>query len=228
MPLGAANALCQQLLLQHRDQLAVLRMHRRHGAEFQRTLEALHQDLVVGHDRVLVGHEVLEAVHAVLVHQRAHVLVHAVVPPGHGHVKAVVAGGFLGPAAPHAKGVHQRLLRVGNHEVDDAGGATGQARRRAAEEVVGRHGAHEGQLHVGVRVDAAGHHVGAAGVDHLGARRHLQVGADLEDLVPLAEHVGTVLGIGVDHRAAANEYGHGVGSFSFLLQLGFLRGGARP
>ena len=42
--------------------------------------------------------------------------------------KGVVGGGLLGPAAPLLVGVHDPLLRSGNHEVDDAGGATGRRR----------------------------------------------------------------------------------------------------
>jgi hypothetical protein len=48
-------------------------VHGRHRAELERALEAVHQRLVVAHDGVLVGHEVLEAVDAFLAHQRAHV-----------------------------------------------------------------------------------------------------------------------------------------------------------
>jgi hypothetical protein len=54
------------------------------------------------------------------------------------------------------------------------------------------HGAHEGQLHVRVRVDAAGHHVGAARVDHPRAGRGVEVGADGGDGLALNEHVGAL------------------------------------
>jgi hypothetical protein len=75
--LGAGDALGLHLLLQQEDQLAVLGVHGGHGAQLQRAAEAVHQGLVVAHDGVLVGHEVLEAVHALLAHQGAHVGVHA-------------------------------------------------------------------------------------------------------------------------------------------------------
>jgi hypothetical protein len=86
-------------------------------------------------------------------------------------VEAVVAGRFLGPAAPRLVGLQNILLRVGDDEIDDAGGATGQPGRGAGVEVVHGGGAHEGQLHVGVRVYAARHDVLAECVHHRGASR---------------------------------------------------------
>ena len=62
----------------------------------------------------------------------------------------------------------QRLLNIVD-QVDDGGVAPGQARRRAGVKVVHGGGAHKGQLHVRVRVNAAGHDVLAAGIDDLQA-----------------------------------------------------------
>mmetsp|Transcript_36606 Transcript_36606/g.84934 ORF Transcript_36606/g.84934 Transcript_36606/m.84934 type:complete len:230 (+) Transcript_36606:1242-1931(+) len=209
MPLGAGDAHLGHPGLQQVDQLAVLGMHGRHGAEFERTLEAVHQRLVVAHDGVLVGHEVLEAVHAFLAHQRPHVVADALVPPGHGDVEGVVACCLLGPAAPGAVGVHQRLLRVGDDEVDDARRAPGQRRGGAGEEVVLRHRAHEGQLHVGVRVDAARQQVLAGAVEGGRAGRGLAHGALAQggDAAVDAEHIGAGLGVGIDDDGAADQQG---------------------
>ncbi len=150
-------------------------MHGRHRAEFECALEAVDQRFVVAHDRVLVGHEVLEAVDALLLHQRAHVAPHAVVPPRYRDVKGVVGRRLLGPAAPGLVRLHQRLLRIRNDEIHDGGGAAGQAGSGAAVEIVHRHRAHEGQLHVGVRVDAAGQHILAAGIDDLRVQWRFQL-----------------------------------------------------
>src|SRR6218665_2628360 len=79
-------------------------MHRGHGAQFQRALEAVYQRFVVAHDGVLVGHEVLEAVHAFFLHQLAHVGGHLLAPPSEGHMKAVVGSRLFRPAAPLAVG----------------------------------------------------------------------------------------------------------------------------
>jgi hypothetical protein len=72
-PSGPGDAHLQHLLLQQKHQFAVLGVHGGHGAQLQRALEAVHQRFVVAHDGVLVGHEVLEAVHALVADQCAHV-----------------------------------------------------------------------------------------------------------------------------------------------------------
>ena len=61
-------------------QLAVLGVDGTQSAQLARAAEAVHQRLVIGHDGILVGHEVLEAVHAVFLHQRAHVAMDRLVP----------------------------------------------------------------------------------------------------------------------------------------------------
>ena len=127
-------------------------------------------------------------------------------------MEAVVGGGLLGPAAPFAKGVHQRLARAGDHEVDDAGGAAGQTRCRAGKEIIDGRGAHEGQLHVRVRINAAGHDVLPVRINDRGAgwgvdlRRHLQDGAAA--LGAGAEHVGTPGAVCIDDRAATDQGRH--------------------
>jgi hypothetical protein len=123
--LRPGHALGQQLALQVVDQLAVFGMHGGHRAQLQAALEAGHQGVVGGHDRVLVGHEVLEAVDPAG-HQLAHLLGDLLAPPGDGDVEAVVGRTLLRPATPGVEGFQQRLLRVGDDEVDDRGGAAGQ------------------------------------------------------------------------------------------------------
>jgi hypothetical protein len=146
----------------------------------------------------------LEALHAVLVGEQAHVAMHAFVPPGDGHVEGVVAGGFLRPAAPFLERLHHRLPGIGDDEIDDARRAAREARRGAAVEIVARHRAHERQLHVGVRVDAAGHHVLPAGVDHLAAGG-IEIEADLCDHAVDAKHIGAPGEFGIDDGAAADQ-----------------------
>ena len=151
----------------------------------------------------------LEAVDALFARQRAHVAVHALVPPGDGDVKTVVGRGLHRPATPGAVSIHQRLFRIGDHEVDDAGGATRQRRRRAGEKVIGRDGAHEGQLHVRVRIDPARHHVLPACVDGSRAHRRFEPIAHRGDATVHTEDVGAPLAVRVDHRAAPDQHrGH--------------------
>ena len=93
-------------------------------------------------------------------------------------MKPVVGGRLFGPAAPLVESFHQRLLRVGNHEVDDRRGTTGQACRRTTEKVFTGHGAHEGQLHMGMGVDAARHQVLAAAIEYFAACGNIQIRAN--------------------------------------------------
>lgn len=178
MGLRPGDALGHQLALQVIHQLAVLRMHGGHRAQFQAAFEAGHQGVIGGHDRVLVGHEVLETIDAVVADQLGHFFAHLLAPPSDRHVKAVVGCGLFRPAAPLVEGFQQGLLRVGDHKVDDRGGAPRQACCGATEKVFTGHGAHEGQLHVGMRVNAAGHQVLAAAVEYLSAGGNIQVHAN--------------------------------------------------
>jgi hypothetical protein len=104
-------------------------------------------------------------------------------------------------------GLHQRLLRVGYDKVDDAGGATGEAGCGAGEKIVHRHRAHEGQLHMGVRVDAAGHHILATGVDDWRTGGGLQINTHGDDLPVLCQHIGIEGMVSIDDGTAANQDG---------------------
>ena len=149
----------------------------------------------------------LEAVHAFFLHQRAHLLAHLLAPPGDGDVEAVIARRFFGPAAPGVVGLHQALLGVGDDEINDGGVAPGQARSRAGEEVVHGGRAHEGQLHVRVRVNTAGHDVLAARVHHRCASGGAEVLANGCDLAVLGDHISTESAVCVDNGTATDEQG---------------------
>ena len=208
MALGAGYAGFQELLLQMEHQLAILGVDGADRAKLAGAGEAVHQHLVIRHDRALVGHEVLEAVDTVLLGERAHVAMDAVIPPGDRNVEGIVASRLLRPAPPLFVSLEQRLLRIGDHEVDDHGGAAGEARRRAGEEILRRGRAHEGQFHVGVRIDAARHDELAAGIDHARARRSVDARRDLLDETLVAENVRPVALIGAHHGAAADQRCH--------------------
>jgi hypothetical protein len=190
------------------------RVHRGHRAQLEGAAEAVHQRLVVAHDGVLVGHEVLETVHALFADEGAHVLAHRFAPPCDRDVEAVIRRGLLRPSAPLPVRVHQRLLRVRDHEVDDARRAAREPGGGAGEEIVGGHRPHERQLHVRVRVDAARDHVLAARVELLGIRGRLRrrVVAYRRDASIDAKHVSLELAVGVDDGAATNE--EGIGHFA--------------
>ena len=204
MALGADDARVEGGLLQVRDEVAVLGMHEADPAEIADAAEALDEHAVVDHDRALVGHEVLEAGHA-RGDDLGHLLPDAVAPGGHRHVEGVVGGRLGGAFPPDPEGLEHALVRRGNREVDDRRGAAGRRRRGARQEVVGGDGAHEGQFHVGVRVDAAGHHVGAAGVDGRGAGGRVEILADRGDGLADHQHVGAAFILGGDHGAATDQ-----------------------
>ena len=208
MPFGAGDAAIKNVLLQPPHQLAVFGVDGAQRTEFTRAREAVHQHLVVAHDRALVGHEVLEAVDAVLGAQRAHVGVHAVVPPGHRDVEGVVGDRLGRPLAPLVVGVHQALLRIGNDEVDDHRRAARRGRGGPRLEVLRRDGPHEGQLHVRVGIDATRHHQGATGIDDLGAGRSVQIRADGYDGSVFTEHVTGRAVLGGDDGASSDQDRH--------------------
>ena len=120
-------------------------------------------------------------------------------------MEGVVRRGLFRPAAPGVERLDQRLLRVGNDEVDDAGRAAGETRRSARIEVVARDRAHEGQLHVRMRIDATGHDELSARIDDHGAGRGCDVLADLHDPAVGTKHIGTVAVGGIDDGAAADQ-----------------------
>src|SRR6185436_737645 len=160
------------------------------------------------HDGVLVRHEMLETVDAVVAHQTHHVRAHRLVPPRDRDVEGVIRAGFFGPSAPILPGVHDPLLRVRDHEVDYCRCAAGYAGGGAREEVVARHRAHERQLHVRVWIDAARHHELSACVDDFTVAGGVQSFTDGDDLAVGAQHVAPEGLIGGDDGAALDEYRH--------------------
>jgi hypothetical protein len=63
---------------------------------------------------------------------------------------------------------------------------------------------------MGMWIDAARHHVAAAGVDDLGARGRLDGGADGSDRLAVDQHIGAPRMIVVDDGAAADQDGHAI------------------
>ena len=115
----------------------------------------------------------LEAVHPVFVYQGAHFLPHAIVPPSDRHMEGKVGGGFFRPALPGLESFQQRLARLWDDKIDDRSGAACEGCSRAGIEIFAGYGAHEGQLHVGMRVNPAGHHQLVAGIDDVTAFREI-------------------------------------------------------
>ena len=123
-------------------------------------------------------------------------------------METVVGCRFLRPAAPLMVCLHDVLLRVGNDEVYDHGGAANQASRGACEKILGGNGSHERQFHVCMRINAAGHDVAAACIDYTSVTAPLQVAADSADHAVIAQHVGVIRMLCRDYRTAFYQYGH--------------------
>ncbi len=85
----------EQFLLHVGDRIAIFGVHIADRTELQRAADAVQQHVVIDHQRALVGHEVLEAVHAVLARQGAHLVGHLIGPRGYRDMKPVVGGGLF-------------------------------------------------------------------------------------------------------------------------------------
>jgi hypothetical protein len=204
--LGAVIACRQQAGLQIGDHIAVLGMDERQGAQFGAALERGEHLVVVDHQGALVGHEMLEGVDALLLHHLLHLVEDLLAPPGDGHVVGVIATGTAGLVVPHPQRIDQALIGCGQREVDHHGGSARERGAGAGLEIIGRVGAHEGHLQMGMRIDAAGHDIAAGGVE-LGVAD--EVGADGGDLAALDQHVGLVGQVGGDDGAVFDGCGHG-------------------
>ena len=77
-------------------------------------------------------------------------------------------------------------------------------------EIVRGYAAHEAEFEMGMRIDAARHHVAAAGIDHLGAGGRIEGGTEPDDFVAINKHVCAPGMIVVHHRAAADQDRHGI------------------
>ncbi len=192
-----------------RDQLVEharrLRVHQEHGAVLPHLLERAEERAIVRLPSLrLVDHELLEGGEAALHHPRDLRLVLGVA--GDADVEGVVDQRLpLGLPEPVVGGLAERFAGVGDGEVDHGGDAAPRARAGAGAVVVGRDGAAERQLEMDVHVEHAGQHVVAVGVDHVGARARLEVGAEGRDLLPRDADVADEAAGGGDDVAALDD-----------------------
>ena len=201
---GAVIAGRQQLLLELRDDVAVLGMNHRQRTEFGAALERRIHLVVVHHQRALVGHEVLERGDALL-DDGGHLVEHLLAPPGDRHVEGIVARRLGRLVVPHLQRFHQRLLRRRQAEVDHHRRAAGQRRARPALEIVSRIGAHEGHFQMRVRVDASGHDIAARRVELLVAGK---VRPDGGDRLAVDQDVRLPRPVGGDDGSVLDDFRH--------------------
>ena len=199
------EAFGEHLRLQIRNELAVLGVHLGQGPQLPATQEAGNEVLVGQHQAALVGQEELETGNAVVAHQDCHLLGETRPPPRHGHVKAIVDHRLGRPVAPGVQRFQGRLAAARSDEIQDGRGAAGCCGGRAGVEIVGHDGAHHRQLQMGVRIDSAGHHEAATGVNDLAAGLNVQVGADGGDQAVAGQQVSAPASVGRDQRAAPDH-----------------------
>jgi hypothetical protein len=192
-------ALGQRLGHQHVDGDAVLGVHHEQAAVLGALLHRAQDLAVVAVEDPGVGHEHLEAGHA-LVDELVHLLERRVVDVGEDHVERVVDRAVaLGLGVPGVEPLAQRLADRLDREVDDRGRPAPRRRPRAGLEGVRGLGAAERHLHVGVRVHAARDHVQPGRVDHrvgvLGPalRDAAAGGGDGRHRLAVDQHVGAQL-----------------------------------
>lgn len=150
-----------------------------------------------------------EAIDAFFGDQPTHIRMNAVVPPCDRHMEAVIGGGFFRPAAPLLIGIHQGLLRVGDHEIDDHRGAACKTCSGAGIKIFRRHGAHEGKLHMGMGVNATRHHIVPDCIDDFRISGDVDIKADGFDLTIFRIYIGPPRLIRGDNGSALDQDRHG-------------------
>ena len=165
--LGVGVAAGERLLDQHVDGGSVLGVHHDHGAAFGRGLHGPQDLTVVAVEHAGVGHEQLEATDALVLGEVGERLQALLVDAADDLVERVVDGAVAGRlVVPRLQALVDVLAVALQRHVDDGRDATPGGADRARLERVAGLGAAEGQLEVGVRIDAARDHVLARGIHH--------------------------------------------------------------
>ena len=170
-------SLSQGLGHQDVDRNAVFGMHHDHRAVVRRRLHRPENLAVIAVEHAGVGHEQLETGDA-LVHEFVHGLERIRIDTTNNLVEAVIDVTVTPRLlVPSGQAVLNSLARTLHGKVDDGRGATPCRSPSTRIKGVGREGSPEGQLHVGVAVDAARDDVLPGGVDHP-LRRRLKTGTE--------------------------------------------------
>ncbi len=85
--------------------------------------------------------------------------------------------------------------KQGKQERTYHGGSTSKSSFGALVEVIHGHSAHEGELHMGVGVNASWHDIKASRIEPLGVLWHLEVQTNLSHYTIFAIHISTKLSV---------------------------------
>ena len=202
------DAHIHQLPLQLPNKFAILGVYGWNSTKFPRPHKAIHENLIIGHDRALVRHEVLEAINPMVVHQGAHICVDRIVPPSHCNMESIIRNSLFRPLPPLQKCFHQGLLWTRDHKINDAGCAPCQASCGTGKKIFTCNCAHKRQLHVRMRINTTRHHVLAVGLHDLSPGRYLQVRPNFHDLTIDTRYICANALVRIYHSAASNQDRH--------------------
>ena len=113
-------------------------------------------------------------------------------------METVVGDGLFRPFTPLLVSLTNTLLRIRDDKINDHRSATGETSRGASVKVFARHRAHEGQLHVRVRIDATRHHILACGVHYFTICGRFKILTYSFDCSIAAQYISTQCVIGCD------------------------------
>ena len=159
---------------------------------------------------VLVGEIELEAADPLLLHHGGHFVEDGVIHMLDHAVKAVVDHRLIGGVIVIAGQLVMQIAprRAKSHVIDDGGGATTGGGTGTAEKIIATAGNPDIDVEVGVDVDAARHHVAAAGIDQLGLTIGLDSGGPRADHPVIDQQVLTIFTLCIDQHAVLDQPFH--------------------
>ncbi len=201
----------QRLLHDHVNHAAVLGVHADQRAILRRLLQRLEDRRVIRHQHIRIGHEQLEARHA-LAHHVIHIgqarLARVAAQIGHNHVQAVVDAGLaLSLLPPGVQRIaHLRALRL-NSEVHNRRCPSDGRSARARLKVIARRSPAKRHIEMRVRINAARQQQHLRRIHHR-MRTRSNTGSHLLHGGSLNQHIRCKRRISRNHSAVMNQQSH--------------------
>ena len=198
----------QQRRGQRRLDIAIFGVDHDDHAVVGRDAHGVEERGVIDHEDIFVSHEELQAGDAFVEHG-GDFFHHGVVEVGDGHVKGVVDLGDIARFRPPGLQPVMQAAADGLDDEVDMGGRAAESRRHVPDiKVVVADRAAEGQVEVGVHIDAAGH----AGICRRSRRhrepRRLRFVPDQRDDFAVDQHIGLHHVAGGDDRTVFEYCAH--------------------